>query len=304
MKKIDFMSKARIAAVVSVVLVVMSVASLAIKHLELGLDFTGGTLLEVGTPQAVELNKVRVALTEAGFDDAVVQHFGAATELLIRVPPDDAIDNKTELGNAVFKVLKGIEPLVELKRNEFVGPQVGEELRDQSGLAMLIALGCMLLYITLRFQFKFAVGAVLALFHDVIITLGLFSMFGLQFDLTVLAALLAVIGYSLNDTIVVSDRIRENFLGLRGYSPINVINLSLNQTLSRTLVTSLTTFLVLLALLFLGGESIRGFAIALTFGVLVGTYSSIYVASNTLLMMNIQKEDFFQPEKEELDDRP
>ena len=304
MKTIDFMSKARFAAVVSVVLVVMSVASLAIKHLELGLDFTGGTLLEVGTPQAVELNKVRDALTEAGFDDAVVQHFGAATELLIRVPPDDAIDNKTELGNAVFKVLKGIEPLVELKRNEFVGPQVGEELRDQSGLAMVIALGCMLLYITLRFQFKFAIGAVLALFHDVIITLGLFSMFGLQFDLTVLAALLAVIGYSLNDTIVVSDRIRENFLGLRGYSPINVINLSLNQTLSRTLVTSLTTFLVLLALLFLGGESIRGFAIALTFGVLVGTYSSIYVASNTLLMMNIQKEDFFQPEKEELDDRP
>lgn len=322
----DFMSKARVAGGISVLLVVLSLVSLAVKQLSLGLDFTGGTLLEIKTAEPIALDQVRAKLAAAGFEEALVQHFGSATDLLIRVPPDELIDqraldhknsgdnnsgdnkssldNKEELGQRVFAEIKTLGDDITLQRIEFVGPQVGAELRDQSGLAMLIALGCMLLYITFRFQFKFALGAVLALFHDVIITLGLFSVAGFQFDLTVLAALLAVIGYSLNDTIVVSDRIRENFLNLRGYSSVEIINLSLNQTLSRTLVTSLTTLLVLLALLFFGGKSIAGFAIALTFGVLVGTYSSIYVASNTLMLLNIQKEDFFQVEVAELDDRP
>ncbi len=303
-KQIDFMAVHKLLALVSVVVVLGSIASLSVRQLAFGLDFTGGTLIEVAYESPVELKGIRDTLNAKGYEDAKVQHYGKSTDVLVRLPPQEGSD-KDKLGNLVLNDLKAAsDTVVTLKRIEFVGPQVGAELRDQSGMAMLFALGCMLLYVTFRFKFKFAVGAVVALFHDVLITLGFFSVLGLQFDLNVLAALLAVIGYSLNDTIVVSDRIRENFRKLRIDDAKEIINISLNQTLSRTLVTSLTTLLVLCALMTLGGEQIFGFAVALTVGVLVGTYSSIYVSSNVLLAMKICREDFFEITVEELDDRP
>ena len=243
------------------------------------------------------MTKIRTLLKDNNFADATVQLFGKPTEVLVRIPPREGKD-KAEVGEQVKDVLKSIDDTLTLKRVEFVGPQVGEELRDQSGSAMIFALGLMLVYVTLRFQLKFALGAVTVLFHDVVIVMGFFSVLQITFDLTVLAAVLAVIGYSLNDTIVVADRIRENFRKLREGDGVEIINVSLNQTLGRTIITSLTTLLVLTSLAVLGGELIHGFAIALLVGVVIGTYSSIYVASNVLLAMNINREDFLEKEEE------
>ncbi|MFU8764933.1 MAG: protein translocase subunit SecF, partial [Haliea sp.] len=260
-----------------------------------GLDFTGGTLVEVNYSQSANLGEIRGILNEGGYAGAIVVSFGSDRDVMIRLPQGHA---DTE-GTALVRLLENsFDGVVELRRIEFVGPQVGEELREQGGLAMLMALGMVMLYIGFRFQFKFAVGAVAALVHDVVITLGFFSIIGLEFDLTVLAALLAVIGYSLNDTIVVSDRIRENFRKLRKADAIEVINISLSETLGRTMVTSLTTLLVLVCLALLGGEMINGFANALLVGVIVGTYSSIYVAANALVLMGVSKEDLMLPVKE------
>ena len=295
---IDFMSKRKIAAAFSVALVVLSVASLLFSGLKLGLDFTGGTLVEVGYSAPVELEPIRQQLENNGYSNAVVQNFGSETEILVRLQQE----YKPELGDQILATLqKDSTATITLRRSEFVGAQVGDELREQGGLGMLFALLIVMVYVTFRFQIKFSVGAVLALAHDVLITLGVFSLLGLNFDLTVLAALLAVIGYSLNDTIVVSDRIRENFRKIRKETPLNIINISLNETLSRTIITSLTTLLVLVTLFILGGELIRGFSIALIIGVLVGTYSSIYVASNILVALRINPEDLALPVKEGLE---
>lgn len=297
------MSYRRIATVSSLVLLVLSVGSLSFKGLNLGLDFSGGTLIEVSYEQAADLAEIRDLVFTNGFDDFQVVNFGSNSDVLIKVADKNG---NSQIGDVVFKFLQAADPAVELKRSEFVGPQIGTELRDQGGLGMLVALGMILLYVAFRFQYKFALGAVAALAHDVVIIFGLFSLFSWDFDLTVLAALLAVIGYSLNDTIVVSDRIRENFRGERGYEPEEIVNKSINQTLSRTLITSLTTLLVLLALFFFGGDMIRGFSQALIIGVLIGTYSSIYVVANMLLGLSITQDDLAIPEPEgaEFDDMP
>lgn len=302
-RSIDFMAKRKIAGYISIALVLLSLVSLAVNQLKLGLDFTGGTLVEVSFQQAPVLNDLRSELEKAGFEDVTVQNFGSDLDVLVRL----AQGFSPTVGDDVLAAIRSNDAYeVELKRAEFVGAQVGEELRDQGGLGMLLALGLVMVYVAFRFQLKFSVASVAALAHDVIIMLGLFSILQLDFDLTVLAAVLAVIGYSLNDTIVVSDRIRENFRRLRTGTPEDIVNVSLNQTLGRTLITSLTTLLVLFALFFFGGELIHNFAIALLVGVFVGTYSSIYVAANVLLAMNIDREDLMVPEKEgELqDDRP
>ena len=296
---LDFMSKRGLAAVVSGVLMLISLVSLSTLKLNPGIDFTGGTLIEVGYSAPAELNQIRAALDDAGLDGAVVQHFGTAQDVLIRLAPREGMKS-AELSSTVLNTLKSTGE-VSMRRVEFVGPQVGDELTEDGGLAVLFSLFAILIYVALRFEYRFSVGAVAALVHDVVITLGIFSLLQVEFDLTVLAAILAVIGYSLNDTIVVFDRIRENFRKLRKGTPTDVINFSLNQTLSRTLMTSVTTLIVLLALFFLGGEIIHGFALALIVGVVVGTYSSIYVASNTILALGISKEDLMQPEKEGAD---
>jgi len=292
------MARRRMAAIFSGVLLLLSLGSLAVRGLEFGIDFTGGTLIEVGYSEAADLGQVRGALEQAGFRSAVVQHFGTSRDVLVRIAPREDID-KAELSSRVLRTLNdaaGTE--LDMRRVEFVGPQIGEELTEQGGLAMIIALAGILIYVSIRFQWKYALGAVGALFHDVLITIGFFSILGLEFDLTVLAALLAVIGYSLNDTIVVFDRIRENFRRMRKGGPVEIIDASLNQTLSRTLMTSLTTLLVLIALFIFGGELIHGFATALIVGVLVGTYSSIYVASNAALKLGVSKADFMTVPKE------
>lgn len=292
----NFMGARRIAAALSIILLLVSIGSLAINGLKLGLDFTGGSLVEVSYERPVELERVRVKLREAGYQDAVVQTFGAANDIMIRM--GEAHD--PQLGEKVLNALQeGEELSITLRRNEFVGSQVGEELREQGGLGLLLALIMVMVYLAFRFQFKFSIGAVLALAHDVILVLGFFSLFRIEFDLTVLAAALAVIGYSLNDTIVVYDRIRENFRIMRVGGPIDILNASLNQTLSRTIVTSTTTMLVLVILALFGGEMIYGFAIALLVGVVVGTYSSVYVAGNILLLLKVSKEDLIPPPKEE-----
>ena len=294
----DFMGKRRIAAIASITAVVVSVAFLGLRGLNLGLDFTGGTLVEVGFPEAVDPVVVRNRLQSAGFVDGVVQHFGTDQDILIRMPPQLGTDQAT-LGDRILAAIQEDSPGAVMRQSNFVGPVVGEELAESAGLAILTALGVVMLYILFRFTKQFAVGAVAALAHDVAVVLGIFSILGWDFDLPVVAAILAVVGYSLNDTIVVSDRIRENFRTIRkGGSSVDVINTSLNQILGRTLVTSLTTLFVLLALLIAGGEGIRGFAAALTIGVMVGTYSSIYVAANVLILMNISREDLVVPEKE------
>ena len=298
---INFMAVRAIVGWISSGAVIGSVALLALIGLSFGLDFTGGSLVELEFATEPALEAVRETLVIAGFPDAVVQAFGAPTDVLIRL----AQDNAPKAGDDVFAALQAAGFEVELLRSEFVGSAVGEELREKGGLGLLLALGVVMLYVAFRFQFKFSVGAVVALIHDVLIVLGIFALFGLNFDLTVLAAILAVIGYSLNDSIVVSDRIRENFRIMRTNDPLKVMNDSINKTLSRTLATSITTLLVLLALLFLGGELIHNFALALTIGVVVGTYSSIYVVTGVLLMMNISRDDLLVPEKEkEIDDRP
>ena len=289
------------ALVFSTAMLVISVWSLATKGLVLGLDFSGGTQIEVGYDEPVNVSLVREELESVGFENPVVVHFGAETEVLIRLQgqPDQ------ELAQEILDVLKSKNANVDLRRIDFVGPQIGEELREDGGLGMLTALIIVMIYVAIRFQLKFSIGAVIALAHDVIITLGLFSLGRLEFDLTVLAAILAVVGYSLNDTIVVSDRIRENFRKIRNVPAVDVINESLSQTLWRTINTSLTTFLVLLALFFFGGELIHNFSIALMIGVGIGTYSSIYVAASLMLALNIDRNDLVEVEEGELvDDLP
>ena len=301
LKVYNFMGIRRLALGLSAMLLVISVISLATQGLRLGLDFTGGTQVEVGYQLPANVEGVRAQLERAGFNNPVVVHFGSDRDVLIRLqgkPEEGLSDN-------VYEALQSEGAGVELRRVDFVGPQIGEELREDGGLGMLAALIVVMFYVAMRFQLKFAIGAVLALAHDVMITLGFFSLMRLEFDLTVLAAILAVVGYSLNDTIVVSDRIRENFRKIRNMAPVDVINESLSQTLWRTINTSLTTMLVLLSLFFLGGELIHNFAIALMVGVGVGTYSSIYVAATVMLTMDIQREDLLVPEKGELvDDLP
>ncbi|AGM40682.1 protein-export membrane protein SecF [Spiribacter salinus M19-40] len=294
--RFDFMSHCLRAALVTVLLVLGALAVLWLRGLNPGLDFTGGTLVEVGYAEAVNLPEVRSTLSEAGYEDAVVQNFGTARDIVIRLAPDAGSGDA--LSNAVLDTLREDNPDAELRRVEFVGPQIGEELTEKGGLALLYALGGILIYVAFRFEYRFAIGAVAAVLHDVVVTVGIFAATGLTFDLTVLAALLAVIGYSLNDTIVVFDRIRENFVRIRKGSATEVTNRSINQMLPRTLVTSLTTLLVLFALVALGGELIRGFAVALIIGVLVGTYSSIYVASSAALALGVSKEDLIPPPKE------
>lgn len=302
---IKFMSWRKVAAIFSVLMLLLSIGSLATRGIAFGLDFTGGTQVEVGYSTPPDLSGIRSTLEAAGFRNAVAVNFGSDTDILVRLQNDESLQGmkQDEVGAKVLAALQADSTEnaaadVKLRRIEFVGPQVGEELREQGGLALIIALVFVMIYIAMRFQFKFSVGAVAALAHDVIITLGLFSIFQWDFDLTVLAALLAVIGYSLNDTIVVSDRIRENFRLLRKQASETVVNISLTQTLERTLITSLTTMLVLATLFFAGGELINGFSKALMIGVVVGTYSSIYVASNILLSLNISKEDLIIPDKE------
>ena len=295
MKVINFMGQRKLAVFFSLALILLAIGSLVTRQLNWGLDFTGGTLVEVHYSETADLGAIRKTMETQGYSGAIVVSFGTDRDVLIRLPHGYSDQQGAQLLAILEEAFAGS---VELRRMEFVGPQVGDELREQGGLAMLLALGLVMLYIAFRFQFKFAVGAVVALIHDVIITLGFFSILGLEFDLTVLAALLAVIGYSLNDTIVVSDRIRENFRKLRRADPFEVINISLTETLGRTLVTSLTTLLVLFALFLFGGEMIHGFAIALIVGVVIGTYSSIYVAANMLLFMGVSKEDLMIPVKE------
>ncbi|RLA25200.1 MAG: protein translocase subunit SecF [Gammaproteobacteria bacterium] len=297
-KQIDFLGKRKLAAIFSGFLLIVAIASLAAQGLKLGIDFTGGTLVEIGYDQSVDLKVMRAALENAGFDDATVQHFGSTQELLIRLKPRAGLSSaqlSTEVATAASNAMA---EQGDLRRVEFVGPQVGDELTEDGGLALLYSMFGILIYVAWRFEYKFALGSVAALAHDVLITLGFFSIFQLEFDLTVLAAVLAVIGYSLNDTIVVYDRIRENFRLLRKGSSEEVMNASLNQTLSRTIMTSLTTLLVLLALALLGGEIIHNFSIALIVGVVIGTYSSIFVASPLVLILGVSKEDLMQPEIE------
>lgn len=305
-QEIDFLGKRQIALIISSILIVVSIASLAINGLKLGIDFTGGTLVEVGYKQAADLKVLRNALTEAGFEDATVQNFGTTKDVLIRIKPQDGLSNAMLSDKVLVAANKNVTEPVDKRRVEFVGPQVGDELAEDGGLAMLYSMFGILIYVAWRFEYKFSLGSVAALFHDVIITLGVFSLLQMEFDLTVLAAVLAVIGYSLNDTIVVYDRIRENFRTLRQDSSAHIMNISLNQTLSRTLMTSLTTALVLVALALLGGEIIHNFAIALLIGVGIGTYSSIYVASPIVLALGITKEDLMLPikEGEEIDEMP
>jgi len=295
--KIDFMGKWRYAAAISGVVLLASVVSLLTRGLNLGIDFTGGTLIEAAYPQAVDLDNVRPLLSKSGYDQAQVQYFGTSRDLLIYLPPQEGLDS-AKLSEAVFSKLKQGNPDVELRRVEYVGPQVGDELAVQGGLAMIYATFGILVYIMLRFHMRFAPGAVMALIHDVFITLGVFSVFRLEFDLTVLAAILAVMGYSLNDTIVVFDRIRENFRKIRKGTPQEIMNISVNQTLSRTVMTSSLTMLVVISLFIFGGEVIHNFSLALILGILVGTFSSIYVASPVSLALGVSKSDLAPVKKE------
>ncbi|MGE6320737.1 protein translocase subunit SecF [Pseudomonas oryzihabitans] len=299
-KTINFMGVRNIAFAITALLTVLALFSWFYKGLNFGLDFTGGTLIELRYEQPADLGKIRQELQGAGFEEAVVQSFGATTDVLVRMPGDDP-----QLGQKVTTALQQASTeRFSLTRTEFVGPQVGEELRDQGGLGMLLALGGVLLYVAFRFQWKFAVGAIISLVHDVVVTLGLLSFFQITFDLTVLAAVLAIIGYSLNDTIVVFDRVRENFRVLRKASLIENINVSTTQTLLRTLATSISTLLAVAALLFFGGDNLFGFSLALFIGVLAGTYSSIYIANVVLIWLDLKSEDLIPPQAKELDDRP
>lgn len=322
--KINFLGKRNLAMVISAVLLLICIVAILTRGMNFGLDFTGGTLVEVGYESAVEIENVRDHLTEAGFEDAVVQHFGTSKDVLIRLPSEVKVESQkaSEISSSVMSALRapsGEELLdqggaagaqqclqngqtancqLQMRRVEFVGPQVGDELKNQGALAMLYAMIGILIYVTFRFKWHFALGSVIALVHDVLITVGLFAIFQFEFSLAVLAAVLAVVGYSLNDTIVVYDRIRENFVKMRKGDRVTVINRSINQTLPRTILTSLTTFIVVMALLILGGEVIRGFSIALLIGVIVGTYSSIFVASPVILMLGISREDMIPVVKE------
>ena len=302
--KINFMSYRRIALGLSLLLMILSLVSLVFKQLNLGLDFTGGTLVELHYSEPADIESIRKTLSQAGYEGVEVSTFGSNQEVLIKL----AGLSSDKMGSEITSLLKPTNSSDQefLRRNEFVGPQVGSELRDQGGLAMLLALAMMMIYIAFRFQSKFALAAVSALIHDVLIVFGIFSIFSLDFDLTVLAAVLAVIGYSLNDSIVVSDRIRENFRKKRESDPEVLIDESLNQTLARTVITSLTTLLVLFSLYFLGGELIRNFSFALILGVIIGTYSSIYILTNALIIMRLKGDDLFveDSQDEEFHDLP
>ena len=299
---IDFLAWRKIAIIFSSIFLVLSIGSLLVKELNYGLDFTGGTLVELSYPEEANITNIRETLVDGGFNGAQVANFGSSTEILIKLPGTVS----DSLGSEMVSLLStnNSDQVIDLRRIEYVGPQIGSELRDDGGTAMLIALAFMMLYIAFRFQSMFAGAAVVALVHDVIIVVGIFSLIQIEFDLTVLAALLAVIGYSLNDTIVVSDRIRENLRSAELDSTEEIINLSLNQTLGRTLITSLTTLLVLFSLYFLGGELIKNFALALIFGVVIGTYSSIYIAANALVIMGLNKDHLRVEEPENADDNP
>jgi len=304
--KIDFMGKRKLAMLLSLLLISVAVFSIVTRGLNFGIDFTGGTLVEVGYKTAIEPSQVRSVLVDAGYNDVTVQSFGTSRDLLIRLAPRESMSS-AEVSSGLLEVLHQKYPdQVEMRRVEFVGPQVGDELTEDGGLAMLYALIGILIYVMFRFEKRFSVGAVLALVHDVTLTIGFFALLQIEFDLSVLAAVLAVIGYSLNDTIVVFDRIRENFRKMRKGTPTMIMNTSINQTLSRTLITSLTTLLVLLALFVFGGEIIHGFATALIVGIVIGTYSSIYIASTSVLLLGITKADLMPVEKEgqELDQQP
>ncbi len=294
---VNFMRLRVATMIMSTVLILGSLVSLGMNSLNWGLDFTGGTLIEVGYEESADLEKIRSELAGADFADAVVQNFGSSQDVLIRIAPRDGV-KASAIGDQVLAALRADGETVDMRRIEFVGPQVGDELTEQGGLAMLVALLCILVYVAMRFEWRFALGSVAALVHDVILTLGLFSVLQIEFDLTVLAAVLAVIGYSLNDTIVVCDRIRENFRKIRKGEPVEIVNISLSQTLNRTIITSLTTVLVLVALFYKGGALIHGFATALLFGIAVGTYSSIYIASSVALALGISKEDLMPPQVE------
>ncbi len=304
---IDFMGRRKMAFIMSVILMVLSVVSLATRGLNFGLDFTGGMLIEVSYPSAPLIADVRANLYGAGLDDAVVQTFGTASDIVVRIPPRNEEESDAELSTIVLEALQaGVEGDIVMRRVEFVGPQVGDELAEQGILAVVYAMIGIFLFVMFRFQWRFSVGAVAALIHDVVITMGVLSVIQVEFDLTVVAALLAVIGYSLNDTIVLFDRIRENFPRLRKRTPDEVVNTSINETLSRTVMTSMTTLLVLVSLFIFGGEIIHSFAFTLIVGVLVGTYSSIFVASTVLLQLGVSKFDLLQVEKEgaAVDQRP
>ncbi len=294
----NFMSKRKIAAVFSIFLLIASIFSLVTQGLNFGIDFTGGTMIEIAYQEEVKLEDIRSTLAQSGFGDAIVQNFGSIHDVLIRLPVLET-ENMAELSNKIVATLQsGHETKIDVRRVEFVGPQVGEELTEQGGLAMLYALIGILIYVSLRFEYRFAIGSVVALVHDVVLTLGFFSVLQLEFDLTVLAAILAIIGYSLNDTIVVFDRIRETFLKVRKGSSEDIVNSALNATLSRTLMTSFTTLLVVASLFIFGGEVIHAFSIALLLGIVIGTYSSIYIASNTVLTMGVSKADLMPAEKD------
>ena len=312
-KQIDFMGARKIAGIGSIVLIVISILSLAFNSLEFGLDFTSGTSVRLSYSEAVVVQDVNQTLRDNGYEDAVVVTFGSDRDIRVLLPVDETVAVGEQAAQAVIvgefiaELLQSVSGSeVSLLGSDYVSAKVGGELVESGGIGMLVALAIIMVYIAMRFQFKFSVGAVVALAHDLIITLGIFSLFRIEFNLNTLAALLAIIGYSLNDTIVVSDRIRENFRRLRKGTPLEMVNISLNQTLSRTLITSLTTLLVLFSILFIGGESTQGFAVALIIGVVIGTYSSIYIASNIILYMNVTREDLMLPVKEgaELDDIP
>lgn len=312
-KQIDFMGVRRLAATGSLLLVLISLGSLATRGLDFGLDFTSGTSVRLSFSESVVVSEINTALAANGYSDAVVVSFGSDRDIRIILPVDASVAEADQASQAVVvgETIRDVlatttSSQIALEGSDYVSAKVGSELAEQGGLGMLVALAIIMVYIAVRFQFKFSVGAVVALAHDLIITLGIFSVFGMEFNLNTLAAMLAIIGYSLNDTIVVSDRIRENFRRLREGSPTDMVNVSLNQTLGRTIITSFTTLLVLISILFVGGESTQGFAIALIIGVVVGTYSSIYIASNVILMMNVTREDLMIPIKEgsELDDIP
>jgi len=298
---IDFMGWRKIALIFSAVLLLASLGALLARGLNFGLDFTGGTLVEVSYPTAPELNQIRQALADAGYENFTVQTFGTAREIVLRLPVEVAAEEGADVTTAALEALQSVDPDVVVRRVEFVGPQIGEELANQGGLAMLYALAGILLYVSFRFQWRFAVGAVAALVHDVIIVVGALALFQLSFDLTVVAAILAVIGYSLNDTIVVYDRLRENFRTRRKGSAVELTNLSINQMLSRTLMTSLTTLMVLIALFYFGGEIIHAFAYTLIIGVVVGTYSSIFIASTAAIVLGVSKQDLMPVVKEGAD---
>ena len=291
------LKRRRVALFLSVIMISISVGSIITKGLDFGIDFTGGVLLEIGYPSPADLTKIRSLLAGDGFDDVQVQSFGSDEEVLLRLPPQSDQD-PNYIRDRLRELLAADEPEVVLRRVEFVGPQVGEDLTEQGGLAMIFAIMMIFAYVMFRFQWKFAAGAVCALLHDVIITVGFFSLFGFEFDLTVVAAVLAVIGYSLNDTVVAFDRIRENFIKLRGVASDEAMNISINEMLARTIITGVTTLVVLIALLLMGGESVRPFSIALIVGIIIGTYSSIYTAGAVALVLDVNTKDLLPPEKD------